>query len=247
LTKYLRNKREVLEWNKMKSWMWPESPDAIREVFMSADLKMNDINFKDLSTIINVWKRCTEVNAKMVTGIDKLRKLRNEFTHEYGTTLSVEENEMVNKFYIIFNVLRNPDIQAAIPNYNDLIKTLEDLEKFGMETDVEEALRKIETILARLLEAKEKKNRTLEQNRKMIFLCFVGVMVPVFIAICFAYLNINTTIRSRQVEILNRSTGKSIFIYLVILQTGGHAWHGLLYQNVNLLPFHICYPFLIGY
>jgi hypothetical protein len=96
--------------------MWPVSSDEIREVFMPADWKMKDINFKDLSTIINVWKRCTEVNARMVTGIDKLRKLRNEFTHKYGTTLYIEDNELLNKFFIIFNVLRHPDIKAAIPD-----------------------------------------------------------------------------------------------------------------------------------
>jgi hypothetical protein len=126
--------------------MWPESSDEIREVFMPADWKMKNINFKDLSTVINVWKRCTEVNARMVNGIDKLRKLRNEFTHKYSTKLSVEDNEMRNEFLIIFNVLRHPDIQAAIPNYNELIEKLEELEKCGMETDVEEALCKIPTI-----------------------------------------------------------------------------------------------------
>ncbi|XP_060593007.1 uncharacterized protein LOC132747603 [Ruditapes philippinarum] len=216
LTKYLKSQREQLKWNQMKSWMWPVSSDEIREVFMPADWKMKDINFKDLSTIINVWKRCTEVNARMVTGIGKLRKLRNEFTHKYGTTLYMEDNELLNKFFIIFNVLNHPDIQAAIPNFNDLIKTLKDLEQFGMETDVEKALCKIQSTLTRLLEEREKKNRTLEQNRTekqtskrdIIFWCFAGVMVPVLIAICFANLNISTTKQemSRQVEILNGST-----------------------------------------
>ncbi|XP_045180048.2 uncharacterized protein LOC123539472 [Mercenaria mercenaria] len=135
-------RRNRVRWSAMKSWTWPIDSLNIAEIF-SPDYNAN--NLKDISTILNIWERCS-IFQRQVQVADPLRQSRNELIHQYNAKMKITNAKKIEIFQNISNVITHPDIQPLIPNHNDLVQTIGHLEQgdlFRYETDIMDALRDI--------------------------------------------------------------------------------------------------------
>ncbi|XP_053381405.1 uncharacterized protein LOC128549123 [Mercenaria mercenaria] len=146
-----------IRWTDMKSWTWPVDERNIAEVFILPGWNTNNINLKDLSTTLAVWKRCSVFQRHVVQAAEPLKKNRNQLVHEYNASMKITNAKKIEIFQNIRNLITHPDIQPLIPNHNDLIRMIGELEQgdlFKYEDDIMNALRNIgmqnEDIQARL-------------------------------------------------------------------------------------------------
>jgi hypothetical protein len=130
-------------WQTKKSWCWPYGGQEIAEVFILPEWRNININFKDMSTIFNVWNRCNQFQRPVVHLLEPLKESRNELVHNnVNMKLTNAKKKLI--FQQIRDVINHPDIMQTLQNHAGVLQTLREIEKEKLfENDLKRSLNAI--------------------------------------------------------------------------------------------------------
>ncbi|XP_045212952.2 uncharacterized protein LOC123563889 [Mercenaria mercenaria] len=189
LQTYMTGLNTQISWNKMKSWEWPLHHKNIADVFTATDWDTSNLNLKDVSTNLNIWKGCKEFPGHFVQFSKSLLKARNKLFHVHAPNLCMTSQEMTSVFRAIHKVLNHGNVIPLIQNYNEVAKAIKELEQgdlHGHEADALNELKKIagtnEKMLAKLNNFQSNFDRL---EKKTMVNCYLAFVIPIFITCVF--------------------------------------------------------------
>lgn len=144
LETYFEPRLNRIKWHNKKSWCWPNGPQDIAEVFILPGWPTANINLLDISTIFNVWNRCSSFDRNAVQVLAPLKENRNELIHNTKNMLLTNAKKKLF-FQNIKNVINHKDIRPLIQNHANISQLVRDLEKGNklFADDVQSSLREI--------------------------------------------------------------------------------------------------------
>ncbi|XP_045173247.2 uncharacterized protein LOC123534861 [Mercenaria mercenaria] len=193
-----------INWDKMKSWEWPQHHRNIAEVFTAAGWNTSKLNLKDVSTSLSIWQSCKEFPRHFVQYSKSLQKARNNLFHIHASSLCLTSDEMKSIFRAIYKVLNHGDVIPLIQNYNEVANAIKDLEQGNLHGHEKEASKALKEIAGTNKEILAKINK-LEKNTKMNYLLLVFAIISVLLSFIYS-LNIRSTDDDKKhlVDLTNR-------------------------------------------
>ncbi|WAR11747.1 hypothetical protein MAR_025927, partial [Mya arenaria] len=142
LKRFHTNPRELI-WHKLQSWEWPKQHMNLVEVFMLQHWDKANMDARDLSVSITVWKKCSLFPARIFPFADNLRKSRNKLAH--SASLEIDNNDKQTVFHNINQVIQQADMVNYLQNSLEIQNDMNDLENgdlFKFEDELYEILNK---------------------------------------------------------------------------------------------------------
>ncbi|XP_053379718.1 uncharacterized protein LOC123526991 [Mercenaria mercenaria] len=113
------------EWEKLKSWKWPDSYENIVDVFLPSDwTKHNVTQFSDISTQCHIWYACKAFDLNQ-TFVKNVRNARNSTCH--NPSFQVSDVEKAKAFDALTDLIKDPDTATDI-DVNSCLNELKDIE-----------------------------------------------------------------------------------------------------------------------
>ncbi|XP_045173059.2 uncharacterized protein LOC123534734 [Mercenaria mercenaria] len=193
------------DWDKMKSWEWPQHHRNIAEVFTATGWNTSNLNLKDVSTSLSLWQRCKEFPRHFVQYSKSLQKARNNLFHVHASSLCLTSDEMKSIFRAIYKVLNHGDVIPLIQNHNEVASAIKDLEQGNLHGHEEEASKALKEIAGTNKEILAKIDK-LEKKTNMNYSILVFAIISVFLSFIYT-LNVRNADddEKRLVDLTNRS------------------------------------------
>ena len=112
-----KNKLKTINWRKIKSWKWPETPLWIVPIFLNTIYvkKVEEINLNDLATVLSIWDNCKEYRISQHI-LNKLRKNRNKcFAH--NPKLRVSDSKVKNICCVLNTLFVELSMDILVPEH----------------------------------------------------------------------------------------------------------------------------------
>ncbi|WAR11842.1 hypothetical protein MAR_026022, partial [Mya arenaria] len=186
LIRFHTNPRELI-WHKLQSWEWPKQHMNLVEVFMLQHWDKANMDARDLSVSITVWKKCSLFPARIFPFADNLRKSRNKLAH--SASLEIDNNDKQTVFHNINQVIQQADMVNYLQNSLEIQNDMNDLENgdlFKFEDELYEILnktnqvdKKLHTMDSKLTEVHEAQTKTFRTiaNIRLALLLFSVILV----------------------------------------------------------------------